>query len=49
MIKGGNGYPLSPRRYGGKAFSPPLTKLKMGSTKHVYINMFNKTIMDASK
>jgi hypothetical protein len=28
---------LLPRRYGGKAFSPPLTKLKMGSIEHVYI------------
>jgi hypothetical protein len=28
---------LLPRRYRGKAFSPPLTKLKMGSIEHVYI------------
>jgi hypothetical protein len=37
MIQGGIGYPLSPKKYGGKTFSPPLTKLKMGSMEHVYI------------
>lgn len=37
MIQGLNGYPLSPRRYGGKTFSPPFTKLKMGFIEHVCI------------
>jgi hypothetical protein len=37
MILGGNGYPLSPKRYEGKKISRPFTKLKMDSIEHLYI------------